>query len=77
MPLIAAGTIVLEQQVHRPGWVETSRDRILGCGPGSPPRPADVELPDAVVVPGFVDMHVHGGGGGSYTDASSADILCA
>jgi N-acetylglucosamine-6-phosphate deacetylase len=77
MPLIATGTIVLEQQIHRPGWVETSGDRILGCGPGSPPRPADVELLDAVVVPGFVDMHVHGGGGGSYTDGQDANIVCA
>jgi N-acetylglucosamine-6-phosphate deacetylase len=77
MPLIAAGTVVLEQRVHRPGWVQTSGERILGCGPGSPPRPADVELLEAVVVPGFVDMHVHGGGGGSYTDGQAADILCA
>lgn len=77
MTLIAAGTIVLGQQVRRPGWVETSGDRILGCGPGSPPRPADVELLDAVVVPGFVDMHVHGGGGGSYTDGRAAKVACA
>ena len=77
MPLIAAGTIVLEQRIHRPGWVETSADRILGCGPGSPPREADVELLDAVVVPGFVDMHVHGGGGGSYTGGQDANIMCA
>jgi N-acetylglucosamine-6-phosphate deacetylase len=77
MTLIAAGTVVLEQRVHRPGWVETSAVRILGCGPGSAPRPADVELFDAVVVPGFVDMHVHGGGGGSYTDADAAAILRA
>ncbi|MGH3632927.1 MAG: N-acetylglucosamine-6-phosphate deacetylase, partial [Mycobacterium sp.] len=77
MALIAAGTIVLEQQVRRPGWVEIAGDRILGCGPGSPPQRADVELLDAVVVPGFVDMHVHGGGGRSYTDGQAANILCA
>ncbi|ORV14890.1 N-acetylglucosamine-6-phosphate deacetylase [Mycobacterium celatum] len=66
MPLIAAGTTVIGQQVCRPGWVDVSGARIRDCGPGLPPRPADVDLPDAVVVPGFVDMHVHGGGGASY-----------
>ncbi|OBI45327.1 N-acetylglucosamine-6-phosphate deacetylase [Mycobacterium kyorinense] len=77
MALITAGTIVVEQQVWRPGWLKTSGDRILGCGPGASPRPADVDLPSAIVVPGFVDMHVHGGGGASYIDADSADILRA
>lgn len=74
MPVIAAGTVVLEQQVWRPGWVQTSGERILGSGPGFPPRPADVELLDAVVVPGFVDMHVHGGGGGCYPGGEAANI---
>jgi N-acetylglucosamine-6-phosphate deacetylase len=77
MPLIAAGTMVLEQQVCRPGWVDVSGARIFDCGAGSPPLPADVDLPDAVVVPGFVDMHVHGGGGASYSDGSAADIVRA
>ena len=45
--------------------------------PGLPPRPADVDLPEALVVPGFVDIHAHGGGGASYTDGNDADILRA
>jgi N-acetylglucosamine-6-phosphate deacetylase len=74
MPLIAAGTVVLDQGVCGPGWVQTSGERIVGCGAGSPPRPADVELPDAVIVPGFVDIHVHGGGGATYTGGDAAEI---
>jgi N-acetylglucosamine-6-phosphate deacetylase len=77
MPLIAAGTVVLDRGVCRPGWLETSGARIVDCGSGPPPRPADVDLPEALVVPGFVDMHAHGGGGASYTDANDADILRA
>ncbi|OBG32175.1 N-acetylglucosamine-6-phosphate deacetylase [Mycobacterium alsense] len=68
MRLISAGTMVLDGRVARPGWLETSGSRILACGAGPPPRPADRDFPDCVVVPGFVDMHVHGGGGASYTD---------
>ena len=68
MGLISAGTMVLDGQVGRPGWLETSGERILACGSGPPPRPADDDFPDCTVVPGFIDVHVHGGGGASYTD---------
>src|ERR1700739_340562 len=77
MPLIAAGTVVLDRGVCRPGWLETSGARSVDCGSAPPPRPADVDMPEAVVVPGFVDMHAHGGGGASYTDANDSDILRA
>jgi N-acetylglucosamine-6-phosphate deacetylase len=66
--LISAGTMVLDGQIGRPGWLETSGERIVACGTGPPPGPADGDFPDCVVVPGFIDMHVHGGGGASYTD---------
>lgn len=68
MPLIAAEAIVLEGQVCRPGWLQTSDGRIVACGPGEPPGPVDLDVPDAVAVPGFIDIHVHGGGGASYSD---------
>ncbi len=68
MPLISAGTATLDGQISRPGWLETFGERILACGSGSPPGPVDREFPDCTVVPGFIDMHVHGGGGASYTD---------
>jgi N-acetylglucosamine-6-phosphate deacetylase len=77
MPLIAAGTVVLEQGVCRPGWIHASGPQIVGSGQGRPPQPPDVDLPDAVLVPGFVDIHVHGGGGGSYTDGNASDIARA
>jgi N-acetylglucosamine-6-phosphate deacetylase len=69
VPLITAAAVAIDAQICRPGWLETSGRRILACGAGPPPRPGDVDFPDSVVVPGFIDMHVHGGGGASYTDA--------
>lgn len=74
MTLIGAGAIALDGRICRPGWLHTSGRQILDCGIGMPPAPADFNWPDAIVVPGFVDMHVHGGGGASYTDGSLADI---
>ncbi|OMB99332.1 N-acetylglucosamine-6-phosphate deacetylase [Mycobacterium colombiense] len=69
MVVIAAGTMVLDGQVCRPGWLQTSGGQIAACAPGPPPHPADRDFPDCTVVPGFIDMHVHGGGGASYIDA--------
>jgi N-acetylglucosamine-6-phosphate deacetylase len=77
MPLITAGAVALEQGICRPGWVDVSLGQIAGCGSGRPPRPADVDMPEALVVPGFVDIHVHGGGGASYADANVGDVVRA
>lgn len=77
MTLIRAGTIVLDGCICRPGWLRTSGHRIRDCGPGAAPGHPDIDIPDAVAVPGFVDMHVHGGGGASYTEAIPDDITHA
>ncbi len=74
MTLIQAATVVAGGAVHRPGWLEVRDGVVVAAGDGAPPRPADVDLGDAIVVPGFVDMHVHGGGGGAFTSGSPAEI---
>lgn len=67
--LLAAGAVFTGSEVLRPGWIEVADGSIVALGAGAPPRPADRDLPDATVVPGFVDTHVHGGGGGSFSVA--------
>jgi len=37
----------------------------------------DVRLDGRIILPGFVDMHCHGGGGGSYTSADPEQIEAA
>jgi N-acetylglucosamine-6-phosphate deacetylase len=74
MTLISASAVALTGVICRPGWLQIAGRRILDCGAGAPPQRPDVDLPGAVVVPGFVDVHVHGGGGASYTDGDLADI---
>jgi len=64
--LISAGRVVTPARVFAPGWVLVGGDHILEVGHGEPPRAADLGLPTATMVPGFVDAHVHGGGGASF-----------
>ena len=81
MAVISAGTMVLDGQICRPGWLQTSGERILACGAGPPPDrspgPADADFPDCLVVPGFIDMHVHGGGGSTYLQAGEIATAAA
>ncbi|MDO5628852.1 MAG: N-acetylglucosamine-6-phosphate deacetylase [Mobilicoccus sp.] len=72
MTLIAGDAVVTGDEVLRPGWVEVAGGRVTAVEAGSPPRPVDHR--GAVVVPGFVDMHTHGGGGGAFTEATDAAI---
>jgi N-acetylglucosamine-6-phosphate deacetylase len=69
--LLSAVTVVASGTVHRPGWIDVRDGRVVATGPGSPPRSPDTDLGDALVVPGFVDMHVHGGGGASFTTGTA------
>ncbi|WP_338602150.1 N-acetylglucosamine-6-phosphate deacetylase [Saccharopolyspora sp. SCSIO 74807] len=72
---IAASRIVTPQGVLEPGWIRLSGASIAELGSGTPPEstdpgagPADItDLGAGWLVPGFVDIHCHGGGGGSFT----------
>jgi len=65
--LLTAGTVLTGSELLRPGWIEISGTTITAVGSGSPPRPPDCDFGASTVVPGFVDTHVHGGGGGSFS----------
>ena len=64
--LLAAERVVTPQAVLAPGWVLVDGSVVAEVGPGAPPRPPDLDLPAATLVPGYVDAHVHGGGGASF-----------
>lgn len=68
MALLLAGARLLRPTtVVERSWVLVAGGRILAVGSGEPP-PADerVDLSGLVLAPGFVDLHVHGGGGASF-----------
>jgi N-acetylglucosamine-6-phosphate deacetylase len=53
-------------------WILLDGDAIAAVGSGRAAPAADrtVDLGDATLVPGFVDLHVHGGAGGSHDDGA-------
>lgn len=75
--LLTADTVITGAELLRPGWIEVSDGRVTALGAGSAPRPADRDLGPVTVVPGFVDTHNHGGGGGSFSIASEVDTSAA
>lgn len=77
--LLTARQVVTPARILAPGWLLLDGDRIVEVGEGPPPRPADVELGPVTVTPGFVDLHVHGGGGASFDagTADAADVVAA
>ena len=78
--LLSAGRVVTPARVFAPGWLQVEGEQVVDVGPGVPPTPPDVELPAATVVPGFIDVHVHGGGGASFdtgTPEAAATVVRA
>ncbi|MGY1803012.1 N-acetylglucosamine-6-phosphate deacetylase [Blastococcus sp. SYSU D00922] len=53
------------------GWVLLDGATVAATGSGAPP-PADEVADGAWLTPGFVDLHVHGGGGSSFDDGADS-----
>lgn len=71
MTTYLAKQIVTPEQVLENGWFQVVDDRFGQVGGRNQGMPADgqrpVDLGDVTVVPGFVDIHTHGGGGATYS----------
>ncbi len=65
MTLLAGGRVVLADRVLAPGWVRVEGTLVAEVGSGPPPGEAEHF---AVLLPGLVDLHAHGGGGASFTE---------
>ncbi len=75
--LFTVDTLLTGRELLRPGWIEVSQTTVDAIGAGAPPRPADRDLGAVTVVPGFVDTHLHGGGGAGFSTATRADTSTA
>src|SRR5262245_10114378 len=68
------GTIVLRDGLLSDGEVLTMDDRIGHVGPSdlrSPSALTAVDLEGGYLLPGFVDLHVHGGAGADFMDGTA------
>ena len=70
MLLLAGGRIVTPGGVLSPGWIRLAGPVIDAVGPGDAREQPAVDLRGQWVLPGFVDIHVHGGGGASFTEGT-------
>jgi N-acetylglucosamine-6-phosphate deacetylase len=78
MRILAHARVVTPRQVLDPGWLALNGGRIVGVGRGEPPLAGDVvDLDGDYVLPGFIDLHMHGGGGAQVTTADPDEILRA
>ncbi|MFJ5076340.1 N-acetylglucosamine-6-phosphate deacetylase [Streptomyces sp. NPDC088553] len=70
--VLAGAHVVLPTGIVENGRVIVEGDRIVGSAPEGTPA---VDLTGHWLVPGFVDMHNHGGGGASFTSGSVDEVL--
>jgi N-acetylglucosamine-6-phosphate deacetylase len=75
--LLAADTVLTGRELLRPGWIEISDATVTGIGSGAAPGPVDHDFGAVTVVPGFVDTHLHGGGGGNFSLALPDETAAA
>lgn len=73
--LLRADRIITPDDELTPGWVAIERGLIAAVGEGDvPPTGRVEEMQNVTLIPGFVDIHVHGGGGHSLTTADTGEI---
>ncbi|RIJ69742.1 N-acetylglucosamine-6-phosphate deacetylase [Nakamurella silvestris] len=79
--LLTGVRIVTPTGIIERGWIEVAGDRIAGVGSGEPVDSAADQVPaertdltGRTVLPGFIDLHLHGGGGATF-DEGEASIL--
>jgi N-acetylglucosamine-6-phosphate deacetylase len=73
--ILTADLLVTGREVLESGWIEVRDEKVTAVGSGTPPGPVDQAL--STVVPGFVDTHVHGGGGYDFGTATTDAVLGA
>lgn len=71
--LLRGATRVDERGEVTDAWVLLDGDTIaaVGTGSGAPDAAETVDLDGAIITPGFIDLHGHGGGGHAYDDGGS------
>ncbi|WP_229402080.1 N-acetylglucosamine-6-phosphate deacetylase [Micromonospora okii] len=70
--------VVTQRTVLDPGWLTVADGLIVATGRGEPPAGTPtVDLGGGWLFPGFIDLHMHGGGGAQVTTQDPAEIRTA
>lgn len=70
--VLSGADVVLPTGIVKGGRLIVDGERIAGS---ADENAAVVDLTGCLVVPGFVDMHNHGGGGASFTSGTAEEVL--
>ncbi|GGN05658.1 N-acetylglucosamine-6-phosphate deacetylase [Lentzea pudingi] len=71
---LTGGRVVTPGGVLENGWVSVRDGRIAAVGEGAAPDGPTTNVGGGTIVPGFVDIHCHGGGGAAFTSADPAKV---
>ena len=73
--VLCAKRIATPHEIVPDGFVVVEGGSVLDVGRGLPPAgAATVDLGDVLIAPGFIDVHVHGGGGAQVNCATREEV---
>jgi len=73
--VLRADRVITPDRELSPGWVAVEDGKISDRGEGGGPDGGkSIDLAGLTLVPGFVDLHVHGGGGFSFDTGRTEDV---
>lgn len=79
--LIGNARIVADDRIIERGWLRIDGGVLVDLGDGDLPKDGDdrrvVDAAGRWVLPGYIDVHVHGGGGASFSDGRAAAVRAA
>ena len=70
--IIQSDSAVIDAKLVGPTWIDVSENLIRSVNTGVHPSPG--QLIDGVLIPGFVDIHCHGGGGKYFSALTPGEI---
>ena len=70
--IIQASSAVVDGQLRGTTWIEVSENLIRSINSGVHPAPD--QIIDGTVIPGFVDIHCHGGGGKYFSALTPGEV---
>jgi N-acetylglucosamine-6-phosphate deacetylase len=75
---ISNARVILEDQVLGEGWVSFESGSVTGIGQGNPNHgDENLDAQNFYLAPGFIDLHIHGGQGYDFLDATAEGFAAA